>query len=138
MTPNNSVRTVRLVRPHERDIGTTQTPGMRRETGVAGSTVGAERIWAGYVTMDPGAASGAHHHGDCESAIFVVSGRVRIRFGRDLEESVDAECGDFIFVPPQVIHQEINLDRDKRVEEIVVRDSQANVVVNVDIPEARS
>ena len=47
-------RELRVVRPEERDAGTAQTPGMHREAGVAGSTVGAEKLWVGHVT-----ASGA-------------------------------------------------------------------------------
>ena len=126
---------VRVVRPHERDAGTAQTPGMRREAGVAGSTVGADGLWMGYVSMAPGMKSGAHHHGPIESAIYVISGRARIRFGPRLEQSVDAGPGDFIFVPAEAVHQEINLDDAAPVEMIVARGGQENVVVNVDLPE---
>ena len=123
---------LRVVRPHERDKGTAQTPGMRREAGVAASTVGAERIWAGHVTMAPGAKSGVHHHGPVESSIYVISGRARFRFGDKLERDVEAGPGDFVYVPPQAVHQEINLDPNAPVEMIVARDGQENVVVNVD------
>ena len=126
---------VRVVRPHERDPGTAQTPGMRREAGIANSTVGADALWMGYVSMAPGMKSGAHHHGPIESAIYVISGRARIRFGSRLEQSVDAGPGDFIFVPAETVHQEINLDAAAPVEMIVARGGQENVVVNVDLPE---
>ena len=90
----------------------------------------------GYVTTEPGARSGAHHHGDCESAIYMIRGRVRLRFGERLEKSVEAGPGDFIYVPPRLIHQEITLSGGEPLESIVVRDSQENIVVNVDLPEA--
>ena len=125
---------LRVVRPHERDKDTAQTPGMRREAGVAASTVGAEKIWVGHVTMAPGAKSGAHHHGPVESSIYVISGRARFRFGERLEQEVDAGPGDFVYVPPQAIHQEINIDDAAPVEMIVARDGQENVVVNVEMP----
>jgi uncharacterized RmlC-like cupin family protein len=125
-------RELRVVRPHERDKGTAQTPGMRREAGVAASTVGAERIWVGHVTMAPGAKSGAHHHGPVESSIYVISGRARFRFGPKLQQEVEAGPGDFIYVPPEAIHQELNLDPSAPVEMIVARDGQENVVINVD------
>ncbi len=127
---------VRVVRPQERDKGTAQTPGMQREAGVAASTVGAEKIWVGHVTMAPGAKSGAHHHGPVESSIYIISGRARFRFGAKLEQSVDAGPGDFVYVPPQAVHQEINLDPNAPIEMIVARDGQENVVVNVDVLEA--
>ena len=127
---------VRVVRPHERDKGTAQTSGMQREAGIAASTVGAQKLWVGYVTMAPGMKSGAHHHGPLESCIYVISGRARIRFGPHLEQTVDAGPGDFIYVPPEAVHQEINLDADAPIEMIVSRDGQENIVVNVELPEA--
>jgi uncharacterized RmlC-like cupin family protein len=128
------VAELRVVRPHERDAGTAQTPGMQREAGVARSTVGAEKIWVGHVTMAPGMKSGAHHHGPLESGIYVVSGRARFRFGPKLEQTVDVGPGDFIFVPPEVVHQELNASDDEPVVAIVARDGQENIVVNVDMP----
>ncbi len=115
------------------DLG--QTPGMERYAGVAAATVGARGLWVGYVTMAPGSRSGPHHHGDCESAIYIVRGRARFRFGPRLEEAVEAGPGDFVYVPPRLVHQEINLSQDEAIEMVVVRDSQENVVVNVELPE---
>ena len=126
---------LRVVRPHERDAGTAQTPGMRREAGVAASTVGAEKIWLGHVTMEPGMKSGAHHHGPVESAIYIISGRARFRFGERLEHTAEAGPGDFVFVPPEAVHQEINPDPDTPIEMIVARNGQENIVVNVELPE---
>ncbi len=122
---------LRVVRASELSERTAQTAGMLRRTAVDKETVGAQNLWVGYVTMAPGARSGAHHHGDCESAIYVIRGRARFRFGATLAESADAESGDFIYVPPRLIHEEINASETEGVEMIVVRDSQANTVVNV-------
>jgi len=41
-----------------------------------------------------------------------------------------------VFVPPYLVHQEINPKDDAGIEMIVSRSSQENVVVNVDVPEA--
>jgi uncharacterized RmlC-like cupin family protein len=125
--------TLRVVHPSDRDRSTAQTPGMQREAGVAATTVGAEKLWVGHVTMAPGAKSGAHHHGPVESAIYIISGRARFRFGERLEQVVEAGPGDFIFVPPQAVHQEINADADAPIEMIVSRNGQENIVVNVDV-----
>jgi uncharacterized RmlC-like cupin family protein len=125
--------TLRVIRPSERDRSTAQTPGMQREAGVAATTVGAEKLWVGHVTMAPGAKSGAHHHGPVESAIYIISGRARFRFGERLEQVAEAGPGDFIFVPPQAVHQEINADNDSPIEMIVSRNGQENIVVNVDV-----
>jgi uncharacterized RmlC-like cupin family protein len=125
--------TLRVVRPSDRDRSTAQTPGMQREAGVAATTVGAEKLWVGHVTMAPGAKSGAHHHGPVESAIYIISGRARFRFGERLEQIAEAGPGDFIFVPPEAIHQEINADANASIEMIVSRNGQENIVVNVDV-----
>jgi uncharacterized RmlC-like cupin family protein len=85
--------------------------------------------------MAPGAKSGAHHHGPVESAIYIISGRARFRFGPRLEHTAEAGPGDFVFVPPHAVHQEINADADAPIEMIVARGGQENVVVNVELPE---
>ena len=126
---------LRVVRAGELSPQTSQTPGMRRLAAVAADTVGSRNLWVGRVTLDPGARSGAHHHGDCESVVCLTAGRITFRFGERLEESIEAGPGDFIYVPPRLVHQEINLSDSEPVDSIVVRDSQENVVVNVDVPE---
>lgn len=127
---------VRIIRPHERDAATAQTPGMSRVAGVSASTSGATGIWMGEVVTDPGFRSGAHHHGAVESAIYVVSGSLRMRWGAHLEHTADAAAGDFIFVPEHLVHQEINPSPDDALIIIVARGGQENIVVNVDMPEA--
>jgi uncharacterized RmlC-like cupin family protein len=125
---------VRIVKPHERDTSTAQTPGMLRAEGCGGKTVGAQSIWVGHVHMDQGVRSGPHHHGETESVIYVISGNARFRFGDRLEHTVEAQAGDFVFVPPYLVHQEINPDANTGIDMIVSRSSQENVVVNVDVP----
>jgi uncharacterized RmlC-like cupin family protein len=126
---------VRIIRPHERDAATAQTPGMRRLAGVSADTCGSSGVWMGHVTTDAGFRSGAHHHGDVESAIYVMSGRLRFRWGARLEHDAEAAAGDFIFVPARLVHQEINLSGEEPVVFLVARGSQENVVVNVDLAE---
>jgi uncharacterized RmlC-like cupin family protein len=124
---------VRIV-PHGRlDPGTPQTPGMHREVAISRASAGAERIWAGTVTIQPGAKTGPHHHGPLESVIYVVSGRAKMRWGDRLEFAAEAGPGDFIYVPPHVPHQEINASEHELLSCVVVRSDQEPVVVNLDI-----
>jgi uncharacterized RmlC-like cupin family protein len=129
---------IRVVKPHERDAGTAQTPGMTRVAGVSASTCGSSGVWMGQFTNEPGFRSGAHHHGDVESAIYVVSGRLRMRWGAHLELETEAGAGDFIFVPARLVHQEINASATEGVVAILARGGQENVVVNVELAEASS
>lgn len=125
---------IRLIKPDQRDTSTAQTPGMFRAEGVGALTTGASALWVGHVTVSRGARSGAHHHGDSESAIYIISGHARFRYGDRLEQTVDAEPGDFIFVPPYLVHQEINGSDAEPVVMVVARSSQENIVVNVELP----
>jgi uncharacterized RmlC-like cupin family protein len=125
---------VRVVKAGEQDTNTPQTPGMTRAAAIDRARAGAEKLWAGTVTIHPNARTGAHHHGELESVIYVVSGRARMRWGERLEFVAEAEAGDFIYVPPYVPHQEINALPDHPLQCVVVRSGQEPVVVNLDLP----
>ena len=126
---------VRVVRSDRLDSNTPQTPGMFRQAAVSAAT-GASELWAGTVSIQPDARTGAHHHGPLESIIYVLSGRARMRWGSQLQFSAEAGPGDFIFVAPWVAHQEINADPAQPLECVLVRSGQEAVVVNLDIPVA--
>src|SRR5580704_313016 len=99
---------VRIIGADELDEATAQTLGMHRKAAVTTEKTGATKLWAGTVTIDAKAKTGAHHHGDLESVIYVVNGFARLRWGDRLEFVAEAQAGDFIYVPPFVPHQEIN------------------------------
>ncbi len=122
---------VRVVSGGELDYNTPSTPGMLRAMAFDRAR-GAQKLWAGTVVIEPDAKTGAHHHGELESIIYVVKGRARMRWGEALEFTAEAGPGDFIFVPPFVPHQEINADPGEVLECVLVR-SGDSVVVNLDI-----
>lgn len=124
---------VKVIPGNSLDPNTAQTPGMNRATAVSKARAGAEKIWAGTVTIHANAKTGAHHHGDLESIIYVVKGKARMRWGEELQYTAEAGPGDFIYVPPFVPHQEINASRDETLECVLVRSGQEPVVVNLDI-----
>ena len=125
---------VRIVRAGNLDTNTPQTPGMNRAAAITHARAGASKLWAGTVTIHPNAKTGAHHHGELESVIYVISGRARMRWGYQLEFTAEAGPGDFIYVPPFVPHQEINASDDQPLSCVLVRSGQEPVVVNLDIP----
>jgi len=127
---------VRIVHAGELDTNTPQTPGMNRAAAITHARAGASKLWAGTVTIHANAKTGAHHHGELESVIFVVKGRARMRWGDRLEFTAEAGPGDFIYVPPFVPHQEINAGTDEPLECVLVRSGQEPIVVNLDIASA--
>ena len=124
---------VRIVRAGELDSRTAQTLGMQRKAAVTTERTGAKQLWAGTVTVDTNAKTGAHHHGDLESVIYVVSGIARLRWGERLEFVAEANAGDFIYVPPYVPHQEINPSEDLQLHCVLARSGQRGLVVNLEI-----
>ena len=125
---------VKVISGDHLDTNTLQTPGMNRAAAVTAAVAGAQKLWAGTVNIHPNAKTGAHHHGDLESIIYIVSGNARMRWGEKLEFVAEAGPGDFIFVPPFVPHQEINANSDEALQCVLVRSGQDPVVVNLDIP----
>ncbi|HEX5411921.1 MAG TPA: cupin domain-containing protein [Terriglobia bacterium] len=125
---------IRVVRGNELDSNTPQTPGMTREAAITHARTGASKLWAGTVVVGPAVRSGAHHHGELETVIYIVRGHARFRWGERLEYVADAGPGDFVYVPPFVPHQEMNARSDEPVEGVVVRSGQEPIVVNLDIP----
>jgi uncharacterized RmlC-like cupin family protein len=136
--PDWSTHGIRIVRSGELDTNTPQTPGMTRAAAITHARTGANKLWAGTVVVQPDAKTGAHHHGELETVLYIVKGRARFRWGSRLEFVGEAGPGDFIYVPPYVPHQEINARRDAPVEAVVVRSGQEPIVVNLPIesPEA--
>ena len=124
---------VRVIPANSLDTNTPQTPGMNRAAAINFARAGAQKIWAGTVTIHPNAKTGAHHHGALESVIYVVKGRARMRWGERLEYVAEAGPGDFIFVPPYVPHQEINASTAEPLECVLVRSDNEAVVVNLQI-----
>jgi uncharacterized RmlC-like cupin family protein len=124
---------VRVIPGDQLDANTPQTPGMSRAAAINFARVGAQKLWAGTVHIHAGAKTGAHHHGDLESVIYVLKGRARMRWGDALEFTAEAGPGDFIYVPPFVPHQEINASDDETLECVLMRSGGDAVVVNLDI-----
>src|SRR5581483_4952469 len=133
MTTDWKYHGVRVVHAGELDTNTPQTVGMNRAAAITYARAGAAKLWAGTVTIHPNAKTGAHHHGEVESVIYVVRGRARMRWGEQLEFTAEAGPGDFIYVPPFVPHQEINASTSDSLECVLVRSGQEPVVVNLDI-----
>ena len=111
---------------------TAQTPGMRRFAALSGSTVGSTAVWMGRTHVDPATSSGDHHHGESETAIYVVSGHPVFVFVDDgAEVRIATQPGDFVFVPPFAPHREENPSADEEAVVVIARSTQEAIVVNL-------
>src|ERR1700733_7944418 len=125
---------VKIVHSDELDLNTPQTPGMTRAAAITHARAGASKLWAGTMLVQPDAKTGPHHHGELETVLYVVKGRIRMRWGDQLEFSEEARPGDFIYVPPYVPHQEINASPDEPCEAVFVRGERDPFFLNLDPP----
>lgn len=125
---------LRVVRPDARSAELC-SGAMLREGGIAQETVGAQKIWLGYVELGPGLISAVHHHGEAESGIYIISGNAKFYSGDALDEGQEAQAGDFVWVPPHVVHVEMNLSADEPVRMVVARSTQAALTFNLPTPE---
>jgi uncharacterized RmlC-like cupin family protein len=130
-SPDDWHRPLRHIHAADLSTDTGQTSGMRRSEAISARTVGSERVWMGQTSVGPRTASGNHHHGDSETAIYVVSGHPVFVFAEDGHEiRLTPEPGDYVFVPPFVPHREENpTDSDAVV--VIARSSQEAIVVNL-------
>ena len=125
-------RPLTQIRAGELSGDTGQTSGMSRLEAISGKTVGAEKLWMGQTHVAAGAKSGDHHHGEAETAIYVVSGTPAFVFADgDKEIRLETKPGDYVFVPPWVPHREENPGDDEAVV-VIARSSQEGIVVNLE------
>jgi len=111
---------------------TIQTPGMRRLEAISGRTVGSEKLWMGETHVAPDTASGDHHHGEAETAIYVVSGHPVFVFADgEREVRIETGPGEYVFVPPYVPHREENPASDEEAVVVIARSTQEGIVVNL-------
>jgi len=89
--------------------------------GVSAETCGATGLAMHLVVVPPGTSAEPHHHDGYETAIYQLEGRVETRYGARLEQSVVTEAGDFLFVPPGVPHQAVNLSETEPAVAIIAR-----------------
>lgn len=122
---------VRVVRPDELSSNTPQTPGLVRMVAFDASNPDARTLSAFLSTVSPGAATAAHHHGDQETILYVLNGRAEYRWGDRLEHAAEALPGSFVFIPANIVHQEINPSDEEPTTWVVIRSAVEPVVVNL-------
>lgn len=93
--------------------------------GISGQTVNATGLSMHLVVIPPGARSEPHIHVGYETALYVLEGSVLTRWGASLEHEVVSQAGEFLFVPPDVPHQAINLSATQPARAIVARNDPA-------------
>jgi uncharacterized RmlC-like cupin family protein len=120
---------MRVVKPstEDREVPRGVVGGME----VSQGTVGARNIFLGRFKVPPGVESRPHYHAKAESAVYMLAGRLEIRYGDSFEETLAVEPGDMLYVPPHETHLLRNPSESEPAEYVVARDSATDDSVEV-------
>ena len=121
------------VTPTERATSTGQNSDMERSIAVSAETVGSVGLYSSVVTTAPGGRTRIHHHGTCETSIYIVAGTARYTWGpTGLEETMEADAGDFIYIPAGEVHVEENASATEPLVVVLTRNCPGSVVHYLD------
>jgi uncharacterized RmlC-like cupin family protein len=108
--------------------GAGQNDAMERTIVVSRDTVGSRGLYTSIVTTAPGGRTEIHHHGDCETSIYILRGRARFYSGDGLREILEADAGDFIYVPAHEVHVEENVSMTDELVVLLSRNCDRSIV----------
>jgi uncharacterized RmlC-like cupin family protein len=105
-----------------------QNDAMERTIVVSRDTVGSTGLYTSIVTTAPGGRTEIHHHGECETSIYILSGHARFYSGDALRDVIEADAGDFVFVPAFEVHVEENASDTEDLVVLLSRNCDGSVV----------
>ena len=110
-----------------------QHAGMERSIAISAPRVGSERLYSAIVSTAPGDKTRVHHHGECETSIYILAGAARYTFGpTGLERTFEAAAGDFVYIPAGEIHVEENASTSEPLVVVLTRNCPDSHVVYLD------
>lgn len=121
------------ITPDRRLTSVGQHADMERSIAVSATVVGSTGLYSSVVTTQPGSKTRIHHHGPCETSIYVLSGQARFTFGpTGLEDTFTATAGDFVYIPAGEIHVEANASDVDELVVVLTRNCPDSHVVYLD------
>jgi uncharacterized RmlC-like cupin family protein len=120
---------MRVVKPSEQDRDVPR--GVVGGAEISQATTGAVNIYMGVFRVPAGARSRPHYHANCESAVYMLSGTLEVKWGDHLEQVVTIGPGDMVYVPPRETHILENRSETEAAEYVVARDSPTEDSVEV-------
>jgi uncharacterized RmlC-like cupin family protein len=111
--------------------------GLERLIAISPDQTQQSNIYMCSVRIPPGAeTTEVHCHNNTHTAIYIERGEVVVYYGKKLEHKVVAKQGEFIHIPPGVIHYPVNETEEDMVA-IVSRTpaNQTTTTFNIPLPE---
>ena len=112
----------RIIR--ESDDNRRSGDGVELVVAVSKESTGAEDLWFGRFTSEPGVEIPPHHH-TCDTVAYLIRGRAAFRVGAERLEMIP---GEYVYVPAYVVHTEETLG-DETAEFIIARDKAGGETV---------
>jgi uncharacterized RmlC-like cupin family protein len=126
------VQPLRHIRAESLDPRTAQTAGMTRLAAITAASAGSNGIWMGQTHVAAGTRSADHHHGESETAIFVLAGHPAfVYLDGGVETRISTSPGDYVYVPPYTPHREENPSGGEEALVVIARNTQEAIVVNL-------
>ena len=108
---------------------------MDRAIAISRDTVGSAGLYSSVVTTAPGGRTRVHHHGPCETSIYIISGRARFTWGpTGVEQATEAEPGDIVYIAAEEAHVEENVSTGEQLVVLVTRNCAEGVNVYLEEP----
>lgn len=121
------------ISPADRLTSIGQHPGMERSIAISAPRVGSRRLYSSVVSTAPGDRTRVHHHGDCETSIYILAGTARYSWGpTGLEHEFGAVAGDFVYIPAGEVHVEANASATEPLVVVLTRNCADSHVVYLD------
>jgi uncharacterized RmlC-like cupin family protein len=121
------------ISPADRHTTIGQHAGMERSIAISAPTVGSAQLYSSIVSTGPGDRTRVHHHGTCETSIYILSGAASYSYGpTGLEHAFEATAGDFVYIPAGEIHVEANASDREPLVVVLTRNCPDSHVVYVD------
>ena len=110
-----SCRLVRAGKPFQGKQGLMYAPAISAET------AGSQALHMQLLTIPPGGRAKAHKHESHESAIYLLSGTGCMWFGHQLEQHVQLQPGDFLYIPADMPHLPYNPSATEDAVAVIAR-----------------
>jgi uncharacterized RmlC-like cupin family protein len=91
---------------------------------VSKESTGAEQLWFGRFTSEPGVVIPPHYH-SCDTVAYLIRGRAAFQVGAERLEMVP---GEYVYVPASVVHTEETVGSET-AEFVIARDKAGGETV---------
>ncbi|WP_091213591.1 cupin domain-containing protein [Paenibacillus sp. BC26] len=95
--------------------------GLDYQEAISAESVGSTGLCMHLLTIPPGGRAKAHLHEHHESSIYVLSGRAGMWYGDRLEQHMEVEAGDFMYIPAGVPHLPYNRSDSEVCTAVIAR-----------------